>query len=225
MNKAIIITICLVLSILTQGQSRLAFFAGGQTTGVSYKVTDQKQKSEWKYGAIAGMNFEVEFEKRLYFVPTLFYNMKGYKVTLKNYAYPPDTAAVDNNTTIHSVELGALLQYDFSDKPAHAFIRFGPSLDFHLFGKEKFHLKNGNLVDRSMKFSFSGDYGPVGADFLLQLGFETASGIFFLGQYSQGLTNANNEDHGPNIIHKAAGITIGKYLHRQKIVIDTRNKE
>jgi hypothetical protein len=225
MRKFLLSAFVVIFSCSAFSQVRFAFFAGPQATGVSYKVTDQKQKSELKYGAMVGANLEVEFEKRLLFVPTLFYSMKGYKVTLKNYVYPPDTAAVDNNTTIHTVELGALLQYNFSEDAAHVFIRFGPSLDFRLFGKEQFHLKNGNLVDRKMKFSFSGDYGPVCANFLVHLGYETASGFFFFGQYTQGLTNGSNEDYGPNIIHKCFGITFGKYFHGKKIVIDTRNKE
>ena len=57
-------------------------------------------------------------------------------------AFPPDTAAIDNNTTIHTFELASLLQYNLGKQPYHFFIKAGPSLDFQLFGKEKFTKKD-----------------------------------------------------------------------------------
>jgi hypothetical protein len=76
-----------------------------------------------------------------------------------------------------------------------------------------------------MKFSTDGDYGHFSANMLMQLGFETGSGFFMFAQYTHGMASTNNEDNGPKIRHRAYGISLGFYLNRKKIVIDTRNKE
>ncbi len=223
--KASLITAALLLSFIANSQVEVGLFAGPQATSASYKVFGKKQKSDYKYGVMAGVNLKAPFDKNLFFTPAIYYSMKGYKVAFTQFAYPPDTAAKDNNTTIHTIELAALLQYDLGQGPGHAFIKLGPTLDFHLFGKEKFNLKNGTAVDRNMKFSFDGDYGYVGANLLLQFGYETGSGFFIFGQYTHGVGSISNAEGGPRIFHRAFGLSFGKYLNRKKIVIDTRNKE
>ena len=225
MNKFLSLLTALAISFIANSQVELGIFAGPQATSAKYFVYNQKQKTEYKFGFQAGVTLKVPFEEKLFFAPAFFYSMKGYKVTFTEFVYPPDSFAKDNNTTIHTVELAALLQFDFGKDPGHAFIKAGPSLDFQLFGNEKYNLIAGGSVDRDMKFSFSGDYGHFSANFLLQLGYETASGIFFFGQMTQGLTSINNQDGGPRINHRAYGISLGKYLNRKKIVMDTRNRE
>ena len=150
--------------------------------------------------------------------------MKGYKVTLDKPSFPPDSNAIDNNTTIHTFELSPLLQYDFGTQPGHFFVRGGPSLDFQLFGKENFNRMNAGSVSRNMKFSFA-DYGHFAANLLLHVGYETESGFCIFAQYTHGIASINNADGGPRIFHRAAGISIGKYLNRKKIVVNTKNKE
>ena len=164
------------------------------------------------------------FENKLSFCPAFFYSMKGYKVTFTQFLYPPDSTATDNNTTIHTVELAALLQYDFNNQPNHFFFKGGPTLDFQLFGKEKFNLKAGGSVSRDMKFSF-GDYGYYSANMLAQFGYETGNGLFVFAQYTHGMASINNADGGPKIRHRAFGISVGKYINRKKIVMNTKNKE
>jgi hypothetical protein len=151
------------------------------------------------------------------------YNLRGFDVKLAQPSFPPDPAAIDNNTSFHTVELAFLLQHDFNLNPGHYFIRFGPSLDFALFGKEKFNTANSS-IDRKMVFSY-GDYGHYLASAILQFGFESKSGIFLFAHYNYSLTTMNNADYGPKIGNRAAGISIGKYLKRNKIVIDTRNRQ
>lgn len=225
MKKVIFLICSLLIFIFTNAQVEVGLFAGPQATAVRYTILNQKQKNEMKYGFQAGIGFKVPFENKLYFAPSGFYSLKGYKVTFTEFRYPPDTAAKDNNTTIHTFEMAAMLQYDFSSDPSHMFIKIGPSLDFHLFGHENFNLKNGNSVSRKMKFSTDGDYGHFSANMLMQLGYETGSGFFIFGQYTHGMASTNNEDNGPKIRHRAYGISLGFYLNRKKIVIDTRNKE
>ncbi len=215
----------LLITLSVSSQAEVGIFAGPQATSTKYLVFNQKQKAEFKYGFQAGACLKVEFDKNLFFAPAFFYSMKGYKVTFKDFVYPPDTAAKDNNTTIHTVELAALLQYDLGKNPGHAFIKAGPALDFHLTGTEQFNLKSGGSVKRKMPFGFGSDYGHFSANLLLQFGYETGSGIFFFGQYTHGLASTNNSDGGPRIYHRVYGISFGKYLNRKKIVIDTRNKE
>jgi hypothetical protein len=96
------------------------------------------------------------------------------------------------------------------------FIKAGPSLDFHLFGKETYNLKTGGSVSRTMPFSADGDYGHFSANMLMQLGYETRSGFMIFAQYTHGMASTNNEDKGPKIRHRAYGISIGKYLNRKR---------
>ena len=218
------VSVTLLLTFNASSQNQLLVFAGPQATTADYKVEGLKQKTSMKYGFQAGGAIKIPFENKLYFSPSVFYSMKGYKVTFTRFALLPDADAKDNNTTIHTFEIAPMLQYDFSNEPGHAFIKAGPSMDLQLIGREKFNLMAGGSVNRKMKFSF-GDYGYVAMNLLGQLGYETSSGFIIFAQYSHGLASISNLDGGPVIKHRAYGISIGKYLNRKKIVIDTRNKE
>ena len=192
-------------------QVKYGIFAGPQVTGVRYVINNRKQESSLKFGMNAGFQIKVPFEGRLSFAPSLMYNLRGYKVRFNGPSYPPDPSAVDNNTSFHTLEIGFLLQHDFSLNPGHYFFRIGPSLDFALFGNEKYNTNMNEHVDGSMKFGF-GDYGHYLASAIAQFGFETRKDVFFYAYYNYGLTTMNNADGGPKIGNRAAGITIGKYL-------------
>lgn len=206
--------ITLLITVAGISQVEFAFFAGPQTTATRYTILNVKQHNDLKYGFQAGISFKVPFENKLFFAPAAFYSMKGYKVTFNRFAFPPDADAKDNNTTIHCVELAALLQYDFNNQPGHLFIKAGPSLDFQLFGKESFNLISGGSVNRNMKYGF-GDYGHYSANMLAQLGYETRSGFMVFAQYTHGMANISNVDEGPEIRHRVYGISVGKYLNRK----------
>lgn len=229
-NQLVIIKKFFLFSVFTsffficRAQSQFGIFAGPQINSAKYTITGIKQPTEYKYGFQAGVCMKVPFETNLFFSPAIFYSLKGYKVKFNRYAYPPDLMATNNNVSIHTVELAALLQYDMGKKASHFFLKAGPSLDFQLKGKEKFDLMGGGSVSHAMIFSF-GEYGHYAANMLIQLGFETGSGFMIFGQYTFGLASINNADAGPIIKHRAMGISIGKYFNNKKIVLDTRNKE
>jgi len=196
-------------------QVEWALFGGPQTTSTKYSIEGQKQPTTPKYGFQLGASLKAPFENKLYFSPAAFYSLKGYKVNLNQPSYPPDTLAIDNNTTIHTFELAALLQYDFNTQPNHFFVKFGPSLDFQLSGKEKFNRSNRTTVEQDMVFGFT-SYGRYGFNFLTQFGYETKDGLLLFAQYSHGIGNMNNADNGPGIWHRVVGISIGKYLNKKK---------
>jgi len=223
MKFFLLLSAALFITITSQCQSQFTIFGGPQATTSSYTVQGVKQKTSYKLGGQLGVGMKVPFETRLYFAPALFYSMKGYKVKYTHFAYPPDVEATDNNTTFHTIETAFLLQYDFTNDPSHFFIKAGPSLDFQILGKEKFH-KNGTLVDRSLPFGYD-KYGHYSANLLLQFGYEMSNGFFFFGQYTHGLANISNTDLGPRIRHKGFGISIGKFICGNKTEMDTRNKE
>ena len=52
------------------------------------KVASIKQAARYKYGFQAGGLFKTPFEKNLFFVPSVYYSLKGYKVTLKHPSFP-----------------------------------------------------------------------------------------------------------------------------------------
>lgn len=224
MRRLLCISIALILIESGNAQYKFGFFGGPQATTSLYSVNGANQSTNYKYSFQLGVNWKVPFDNKLFFSPEIFYSLKGYKVAFSQYAYPPDTTATDNNTTIHCAELAALLQYDFSNKPNHFFLRGGPSIDFQLLGKQTFHLMNGTTVNQSMKYGFE-EYGRYAANAIAQLGYESGSGFSVYAQYSFGLTNISNADFGPTIRHRVFGISFGKYFNSKKIVIDTRNKK
>ena len=223
--KILFSTLTLLSSLILNSQVQYGIFAGPQVTDVRYMINEKKQETSMRIGLNAGVQMKVPFENRLSFAPSIMYNLRGYKVDkFVGVSFPPDSLAVDVATRFHTVELAFMLQHDFNLEPGHFFIRFGPSLDFALFGNEKFTTHNGTKIDRSMKFSFS-DYGHYLASAIIQLGYEAANGFFAYGHYNYGLTTMNNWDFGPTIGNRAAGITIGKYFKQNKVVINTENKQ
>ena len=209
--KILLSAIVLLLSVSANSQVQWGVFAGPQVTGVRYIISDKKQQSSLKFGVNTGLQLKIPFEQRLSFAPSIMYNLRGYKVKFNRPSFPPDSTAIDNSTRFHTVELGFLLQHDFTLEDGHYFIRFGPSLDFPLFGHEKFNTKMNTKVDRPMKFSFA-DYGHYLASVIVQFGYEAKNGLFFFAHYNYSLTTMNNVDNGPRIDNRAAGITIGKWL-------------
>jgi hypothetical protein len=219
---ALTLFICLA-GMMANAQVQFNIFGGPNVTTAGYRVESTKQNTSVKYGFQLGMGAKVVFDNQLYFAPAAFYSMKGYKVKFTNFAFPPSPDATDNNTTFHTFELAFLLQYDFNNNPDHFFLKVGPTLDFQVFGKEKFNTPTG-MVDRKTPFGYD-KYGHYSANALVQFGYEMKNGFFFFGQYSHGLGDINNADGGPSIRHKGFGISIGKMLGKNKIVIDTKNKE
>jgi hypothetical protein len=222
--KILFSAITLLISVCSYSQMDIGFFGGPQLTDARYEIKDKRQESSLKIGVNAGMQFKIQFENGLYFSPSIMYNLRGFKLKFSGPTFPPDSSATDNNTTFHTVELAFLLQHDFSNEPGHFFVRFGPSLDFALFGNEKFNTKTNSKVDRKMKFGF-GDYGHYLASAILQFGYEAKNGLFVYGNYNYSLTSMNNADNGGFIGNRAVGVSIGKYLKKNKIVLDTQNKQ
>lgn len=210
MKKIALLLFCGFFLIRAQAQIRTHLFAGPQLTSVSYKVLDEKQKSSFKPGFMAGVGLKVPFENQLYFAPTVFYSLKGFKVNLTAPAFPPDTLAINNDVTVHSLELGFLLHLELSKSANHFFLRGGPSLDFALIGREKFDRSTGSSVNRKMKFGF-GDYGRYLASGIAQFGYETPN-FYVMAQYHGTLGSISNADDGPTIKHRIVGLSAGFFL-------------
>jgi hypothetical protein len=192
-------------------QTRFALFAGANATTSSYSVRGAKQTTDIKPGFILGASYKIEFEKNLYFSPAAFYSLKGYKVTLNQAAYPPGTEVIKNNVTVHSIEIAPLLQYDFSSRPTHFFIKLGPCFEMQLYGKEKMLLISGATVSSRMKYGFA-EYGRYSASALLQFGYQLNRNVFVQAYYAHGLSNLNNADHGPDIKYRSGGLSVGRFF-------------
>ena len=210
-RKFLLLIIILIKGIVSTAQTRFSFFAGPQATTVHYVVKGSEQSTDFKFGFQAGAGAKIEFDNRLYFSPAIYYSLKGYKVVLKQATYPPGALAINNNTNVHTLETAFLLQYDFSSRSSHFFLKAGPSLDFQLAGREKFDLGDGSKIDRKMKYGFA-DYGRYAASAILQVGYETASNYIFYAHYAHGLSNLNNADEGPSVFYRVLGISVGKYF-------------
>lgn len=205
----------LLVTLTSDAQIQFNVFAGPQASFANYKVEGVKQNTKMKYGFHAGVGAKVAFEEKLSFAPSMFYSMKGYNVTFSRFSFPPDVDAADNNTTLHTVEMAFLLQYDFSNEAGHVFIKAGPGLDFQLFGKESFNSRTtSNSTSRTMKFGY-GDYGRYSANAHIQIGHETNNGFIITAHYTHGLASINNADFGPQIKHRVFGLSIGKFLQKK----------
>ena len=224
-SRLFIIFCGIAVSLKSQAQVQFSFFAGPQITSARYKVNDIKQPSQFKFGYMGGVAAKVEFDNQLYFFPSVYYTLKGYKVTLNNPSFPPTEFAKNNNTTIPTIEVAPLFHYDFNKKPAHLFARFGPAVDYAFNGHEKFDTVSisgtRGSVDRKMVFSF-GDYGRFSAQAIIHLGYETGKGLMVFAFYERGFGSMNNADDGPRIFHRIIGLSAGWLFGHNPLVIDTR---
>ncbi|MBE2230107.1 MAG: PorT family protein [Chitinophagaceae bacterium] len=214
----------LLLSFHSLSQNQVGIFAGPQMSSAVYKIGKQQQETSFKYGFHAGVLMKVPFEGIVSFAPSISYSLIGYDVDFDRPSSLPDPDAIDNSTRFHSVSLAPLLQFDLGRGPSHVFIKAGPSFDFMLKGKESFQLSGGSQVDRNVKFG-NYDYGYVTANLIGQLGFEKTQGFYISLNYSYSPANLSNRDGGPTINNQILGFSLGWYLKRKKIVIDTRVKE
>ena len=205
---------------ISHAQPDVVIFGGPQFTSAQYKVKEVKQPTSFKPGFMAGVAMKVPFDNNIYFYPSVFYSLKGYKVTLNDPSFPPTELAINNNTSIHTIEICPLLQIDFSMKPTHFFMRLGPSVDFALSGNEKFDTldinNNPGRVSRPMIFSFA-DYGRITASGNLHFGYEGGQWMVF-GFYQHGIGSMNNADFGPAILHRIAGMAFAWKLGRKSVV-------
>lgn len=214
--KILYISAALLIASISNAQNLESFFAGPQASTAAYKVNDIKQNTEFKFGFHAGMGMKVPFEGNLFFSPSVFYSLKGYKVQFTQRVFPPDPDAADNNVTLHTLSLAGLLQVDLSKGPDHFFLAFGPALDFQLFGKEKFNLQSGGSVNRNMKFGFA-DYGRYLTSVIGRVGYEKSNGLLVFLQYDLGMGSLNNADHGPTIRHRVISLSLGKVINRKNL--------
>lgn len=224
MKKCILLAMPLFLGISALCQTQLGFFAGAQRTWFRYTVADEKQETQPKNAVQGGIILKIPFENQLYFSPSLYYSGKGYQVTLKNPSVLPDEHAVSNNVQVSLIELAPLLQVDFSPKPSHWFVRFGPAFGAAFSGKEHVVFDDSKEEKRAMKFANT-DYCRYSASANLNIGFEAKSGFFIYSHYSHGLGSMNNSDGGPVIKHRILGLSLGMFLQRNPNVIDTRVRE
>jgi len=210
-NRFFVFLLLIVISENVSSQVRIGVFLGPQATSANYEVMEKEQPTDYKIGGQAGITAKIPVEFQFYFAPSVYYSLKGYKVTLNNPSFPPGEDAQSNNVSIHTIEIAPLFHFDLSKKASHPFIQFGPAIDIAVFGKEEIVLKNGDAVSRDMKFSF-GDYGRFTSSAIARLGYQMQNGFFFFGHVTYGLGSMNNADNGPKIRHRVFGVSVGKYL-------------
>ncbi|TMI61347.1 MAG: PorT family protein [Bacteroidetes bacterium] len=215
MKKLILSASLLITAQAFSQQVQTFIFGGVQGNTAKYHINGYKQNTSFKIGGQAGIGMKLPVEGRLSFVPLFFYSLKGYKVEFDQTSPFPDSTAINNSTTIHCVELSALLQHDFNTSPDHFFFRLGPSLDFQLAGHEVMETNKNTVIDRPMTFGFT-DYGIYSANMLAHFGYEKGNNFFIYAQYTLGLASINNFDEGPHIHHRNIGLSAGFYLKKKK---------
>ena len=220
MPRLLLILITLLgTQLFSNAQEALWVVHGGyQTTSAKYTVKGIEQNTGQKSGVVAGVSLKMTFENRFYFFPTIQYSTKGYKVDLVEKTYPPSTLAINNNTTLHTIDFAPLFQFDFSYNPNHIFFRFGPVFDYAISGSETYDtLGTGGYtgtVSEKMVFKYSG-YGRITASVVGHLGYQMENGFMIFAHYNHGIGSMNNADNGPRIFHRIAGLSVG-YLFGAK---------
>jgi len=210
------------VSVTGLSQNRIGIYGGIQSTTAAYKVRDKKQITDSKLGAQLALTLKVPFDNQLFFSPVVGYNLKGFRVQLTDSAAIPGKDVVNNELTVHSIDIAPLFHIDLSKNPSHLFVRFGPSVDVTFKGKERVTLKDGKIEERAMKFG-SAYYSPITTSAILHFGYETSGGFFVFGHYNHGLGSMNNSDFGPKARHRGFGFSLGMYLGgRNPNVFDTR---
>jgi hypothetical protein len=221
-KKYTLIIIALLYSLTSFSQNLFGVFGGVQSTTAGYKVRDKKQTTESKIGGQLGLTLKVPFDNQLFFSPVIAYSLKGFKVQLTDTASIPGKDVINNNVTVHTIDIAPLFQIDLSKNPSHLFVRFGPGIDIAFKGKESLTLKDGKVKDREMQFG-STYYSPLTSNATFHFGYETAGGFFVFGHYNHGLGSMNNSDFGPKIKHRIIGLSLGTYFgKRNPNVFDTR---
>lgn len=195
-------------------QAQVSLFAGPQLTTAKYHIRNAKQEQELKPGFMAGIRLTTQVEGPLYFAPSLYFSQKGYKVSFNQSAVLPDSAARNNNTTIQTLALAPLLQFNLSRLKNHFFIRFGPAVEINLSGHETFDSAAGKTVSRQMVFGSLG-YSPATAYANVHFGYAHKSGLSVFAHYEHGLSNFNNADFGPMILHRVLGVSVEWRLGRK----------
>ena len=224
-TRALVACLLVFTTNISFSQVSYGVFGGPQLTTAKYKINEEKQKTDFKTGFQLGATIKIPFDNQLYFGPAIYYSMKGYKVKLNRPSYPPTELAINNETTIHTLEIAPLLQYDFSTQPSHFFMKFGPAIDIAFSGKEKFDtVDGGKPVERPMPFAFTA-YGRFTAQAILHVGYQHARGLMVFAHYAEGLGGLNNADGGPVIKHRIIGLSLGWCFSRNKNVMDTRVRE
>lgn len=223
--KPIVVLCFFFFALKTNAQVQFSCFAGLQATSARYLVNGIKQPNKYKPGTMAGVAAKVEFDNQLYFYPSVFYSLKGYKVTLNNPTYPPSELAKSVDATIHTIEVAPLFQYDFNRKASHFFVRFGPSVDVIFHGWESVDTASTSgaraTVYRPMDFAFTA-YGRFTAQANLHFGYETERGLTLFAYYQRGFGSMNNHDGGPKIFHRIIGLSVGWLFGKNPLVMDTR---
>ncbi|HYD21236.1 MAG TPA: porin family protein [Flavipsychrobacter sp.] len=216
MKASIYVSLLLIsLACFRRADAQLTIFGGPQQNTAHYKIQDVEQETESKYGFMAGAGIKAQMEGPVYFAPLMYYSQKGYKVTYTGSAFPPHPDALNNDVTLHTVELAPLFQVNFSSQPSYMFVRFGPSFAFNVSGKETFDSTGNKPISRDMVFSF-GDYSHATVAMNAHLGFQHQSGLTLFAHYGHGLSSLNNADGGPKIFHRSLGLSLGWKLGRKK---------
>jgi hypothetical protein len=208
----ILTTIC--LAGFKNAKAQLTVFAGPQISSAKYTIRGTSQPTENEQGFMGGVGLRSLIEGPVYFSPMLYYSKKGYDVTFNKPAFPPDSAALKNKTSIHTIELAPLVQINFSKKASYLFVRFGPSFDVNLSGTEQFDSTGNKRINRDMVFSF-GDYSYVTTSVNAHFGFQHKSGFTIFAHYTHGVGSLNNADYGPGIFHRVAGVSVGWKLGKK----------
>lgn len=214
MKGRLLAVFCIIFFASLRTTAQVTVFAGPQLTSARYRIDGIEQPTNSKTGFAGGVGLRSSLEGPVYFTPLIYYSKKGYEVVFNQRAFPPDTAARNNNTSLHTIEVAPLVQINFSKKASYFFMRIGPSFDVAVSGTERFDSAANKRVTRKMVFDFGG-YSYITTSVNAHLGFQHQNGLSFFAHYGYGIGSLNNADNGPKIYHRVAGVMVGWRLGKK----------
>jgi OmpA-OmpF porin, OOP family len=221
MKKIPALILFVVSSISMNAQTKIAIKGGYNfaTAKVEYQngttQTFIKQPSSFVSGYGLGFLFDIPFDGKLHFMPTISFNSKGYK-------YNPtfgDTTRVE--TAINYIDITPSLSFNLKVGKKSDFVLFaGPEISFAMSGKEK-DTKDGITTSKKIVISTASDYSRFDLGVTAGIGFHTRK-FLIESLFQLGLANINNNfsindsptssNYMVNIKNRMFSINVGYFL-------------
>lgn len=211
---------CLVLSIYSTAvaqsraeskevvttKTKIAIKGGVNMSTARVYQNDVKLDTKSITGYGIGFLFNIPFEGKLHFSPSLAYNKRGYIYT------PKSGTITEYQNSIHYFDIVPNLSLYIPVGKNFIAISAGPHLSVALAGNEKTSTSTGSSSSK-MIFSLSGNYGFIDLGTGAALGFHTKK-IVVEAAFQLGLANINNnvEADFRNIRNRMLSLQVGYYL-------------
>ncbi len=205
MQRILLFILLFIFVYNVHAQMHTALEVGYTYSTARILVNDAKQKSGYRNGFTSDLLFDIPFEGKLHFSPSLGYHLTGYQAFYDS----GNIKHTENNIHFFSISAGLTLNYPSGNKNIFI-IGFSPVFSFPFSGKEKSTWRNDSVSNDKLIFAF-GNYGLFDLGVKGTIGFKMKKMIFEVGWF-EGLTNLDTSETGRNIQDRIFSFTIGYFF-------------